>query len=114
MSPSRKPDKHQEVPTWAVILIAAAVTGARPTGWFGRLGSPGPTNVEASDLSPKGQVAHSARLPPRSYFKYAMIEPPAPRTILRNALVTSLSTPTQTGPGLSDELFELPRPPLRC
>jgi hypothetical protein len=90
----------QNVRTWTVILVAAAVTGAPalrtgPAAWAHQ----GERISKRASSHSKARSRTSARLAPSLVRQErAMIDPPRPTQILRNTWVTSLSTPAQTGP----------------
>jgi hypothetical protein len=107
----------QYVPTWTVILVAAAVTGAPalPTNAAARAHQ-GQRISKRATSHRKGWSRTSARLAPSVVSqKRAMIDPPRP-THNRPERVGHVAVATRAdGAGaLRNELIELPRPPLRC
>ena len=117
LSPSRKLGMPRHVRTWAVILVAAAVTGvpALPTSaaaWAHQ----GQRISKRATSHRKDRSRSSARLL-RSLLSQerAMIDPPRPthNSPQRVGHVAVDSRADRAG-ALRDELFELPRPPLRC
>jgi hypothetical protein len=107
----------QHVRTWAVILVAAAVTGA-PALQTGAAGWPhhGQRISNRATSHRKGRSRASARLAPSLVRQErAMIDPPRPthNSPERVGHVAVDSRADRAG-ALRAELFELPRPPLRC
>ena len=115
-SPSRKFGMPRHVRTWAVILVAAAVTGVPPCGLVLPLGL---TRANAS-RSERPLTARAARVPgpasPRARASNtAMIEPPHPTQPFPERVGhVAVDTHSDRAGALCDDLLELPRPPLRC
>jgi hypothetical protein len=108
---------RQHVRTWAVILVAATVTGAPAL----RAGSAawahqGQRISKRATSHRKGRSRTSARLAPSLVRQeHAMIEPPRPTQNSPEPIGhVAVDTRSDRVGALSDELFELPRPPLRC
>jgi hypothetical protein len=107
----------QQVRTWAVILVAAAVTGA-PALRAGAAASShqGQRISKRATSHRNGRSRTSARLAPSLVSQErAMIDPPrpAPNSPERVGHV-AVDTRADRAGALRDELIELPRPPLRC
>jgi hypothetical protein len=107
----------QHVRTWTVILVAAAVTGAPalPTSaaaWAHQ----GQRISKRATSHRKGRSPTSARLAPSLVSQErAMIDPPRPtRSSPERVGHVAVDTRADRAGALRDELFELPRPPLRC
>ena len=107
----------QYVRTWTVILVAAAVTGAPAL----------PTNAAAwahqgqriskrATSHRKGRSPTSARLAPSLVRQErAIIEPTHPtQNSPERVGHVAVDTRSDRAGALNDDLFELPRPPLRC
>jgi len=107
----------QRVRTWAVILVAAAVTGAPAlrTGAAARPHQSQRISKRAASHR-KGRSRTSARLAPSILRQErAMIDPPRPtHNSLERVGHVAVDTRADGAGALRDELFELPRPPLRC
>ncbi len=107
----------QHVRTWAVILIAAAVTGA-PALRIGAAAWPQQSQRIAKRATSrrKGRSRTSARLAPSIVRQErAMIDPPRPtHNSPERVAHVAVETRADWAGALRDELFELPRPPLRC
>jgi hypothetical protein len=108
---------RQHVRTWAVILVAAAVmgapalrSGADASAHQGQRVSKGATSHR------KGRSRASARLAPSLVRQErAMIEPPHPtQNSPERVGHAAVDTPSDRAGALCDDLFKLPRPPLRC
>jgi hypothetical protein len=105
------------VRTWAVILVAAAVTGAPAlrsgaAAWAHQ----GQRISKRATSHRKGRSSTSARLAPSLVSQErATIERrrPAHNSPKRVGHV-AVNTRADRAGALRDELFELPRPPLRC
>jgi hypothetical protein len=107
----------QRVRTWAVILVAAAVTGApalrtRAAAWPHQ----GQRISKRATSHRKGRSRTSARLAPSLVSQErAMIDPPRPtHNSPERVGHVAVDTRADRAGALRDELFELPRPPLRC
>ena len=103
--------------TWAVILVAVAVTGA-PALRFGADASAhqGQRVSKRANSHRKGRSRASARLAPSLLRQErAMIDPthPTPNSPERVGHV-AVDTRSDRAGALNDDLLELPRPPLRC
>ena len=107
----------QHVRTWAVILVGAAVTGA-PALWSGSAAWAHQDQriSKRATSHRKGRSRTSARLAPSLVRQEpAMIEPPRPtHNSPERVGHVAVDTRSDRAGALSDELFELPRPPLRC
>jgi hypothetical protein len=117
LSPSRKLGMPQHVRTWAVILVAAAVTGA-PALRSGADASAhqGQRVSKRATSHRKGRSRASARLAPSLVRQErAMTEPPHPaqNSPERVGHVAVDIRSDRAGAPCGD-LLELPRPPLRC
>jgi hypothetical protein len=103
--------------TWAVILIAAAVTGA-PALRSGADASAhqGQRVSKRATSHRKGRSRASARLAPSLvHQERAMIEPPHPtQNSPERVDHVVVDIRSDRAGALSDDLLELPRPPLRC
>jgi hypothetical protein len=107
----------QQVRTWAVILVAAAVTGA-PALRTGAAAWPhqGQSVSKRATSHRKGRSPTADRLAPSLVGQErAMIDPPrlTDNSPERVGHVT-VDTRADRASALRDELIELPRPPLRC
>ena len=107
----------QHVRTWAVILVAAAVTGAPAlragaAAWAHQ----GQHISKRATSHRKGRSRTSARLAPSLVRQErAMIEPPRPtHNSPERVGHVAVDTRSDRAGALRDELFELLRPPLRC
>jgi hypothetical protein len=107
----------QRVRTWTVILVAAAVTGAPalPTSaaaWAHQ----GQRISKRATSHRKGRSRTSARLAPSLVSQeHAVIDPPRPtHNSPERVGHVAVDTRADRAGALRDELFELPRPPLRC
>jgi hypothetical protein len=107
----------QRVRTLAVILVAAAVTGdpALRTG-AAAWAQQGPRVSKRATSHRKGPSRASARLAPSlARQPRAMIEPPHPtQNSPERVGHVALDTRSDRARAVSDDRFELPRPPLRC
>ena len=117
LSPSRKLGMPRHVRTWAVIVVAAAVTGA-PALWSGADASAhqGQGVSKRATSHRKGRSRASARLAPSLVRQErAMIEPPHPtQNFPERVGHVAVDTRSDRAGALNDDLFELSRPPLRC
>jgi hypothetical protein len=107
----------QRVRTWAVILVAAAVTGA-PALRTGAAAWPHQGNriSKRATSHRKGRSRTSARLAPSLVRQErALIDPPrATHNAPERVGHVAVDTRADRAGALRNELFELPRPPLRC
>jgi hypothetical protein len=107
----------QHVRTWAVILVAAAVSAAPALrSGSAALAHQGQRISKRATSYRKGRSRTSARLAPSLVRQErAMIEPPRPtHNSPERVGHLAVDTPSDRTGALSDQLFELPRPPLRC
>jgi hypothetical protein len=107
----------QNVRTWTVFLVAAAVTGAPalrtgPAAWAHQ----GERISKRASSHSKARSRTSARLAPSLVRQErAMIDPPRPtHNSPEHVGHVPVDTRADQAGALRDELFELPRPPLRC
>jgi hypothetical protein len=107
----------QHVRTWSVILVAAAVTGAPalPTS-AAAWALHGQRISKRATSHRKGRSHTSARLAPSFVSQErAMIDPPRPtHNSPERVGHVSVDTRTDRAGAPGNELFEVPRPPLRC
>ena len=107
----------QHVRTWAVILVAAAVTGA-PALRAGADASAhqGQRVSKRATSHRKGRSRTSARLAPSLVRQErAMIEPPRPtHNSPERVGHVAVDTRSDRAGAPCGDLLELPRPPLRC
>ena len=108
----------RHVQTWAVILVAAAVTGGHPALRSGVDASAhqGQRVSKRATSHRKGRSRASARLAPSLVRQErAMIEPTHPtQNSPERVGHIAVDTRSDRAGGLCDDQFELPRPPLRC
>jgi hypothetical protein len=107
----------QQFRTWAVILVAAAVTSA-PALRAGAAAWPdqGQRISKRATTHRKGRSRTSARLAPSLVGQErAMIDPPRPTDNSPERVGhVAVDTRADRAGALRDELIEPPRPPLRC
>jgi hypothetical protein len=107
----------QHARTWAVILVAAAVTGA-PALRCGAVASGHQSQRVSKRVTShrKGRSRASARLAPSLVRQErAMLEPSHPtQNSPERIRHVAVDTRSDRAGALSDDLFELLRPPLRC
>ena len=107
----------RHVRTWAVIVVAAALTGA-PALRSGADASAhlGQGVLKRSTSHRKGRSRASARLAPSLVRQErAMIEPPHPtQNFPERVGHVAVDTRSDRVGALCGDLLELPRPPLRC
>jgi hypothetical protein len=117
VSPSRKFGMARHIRTWAVIVVAAAVTGA-PALRSSADGSAhqGQRVSKRATSHRKGRSRASTRLAPSLVRQErAMIEPTHPtQNSPERVGHVAVDTRSDRAGALNDNLFELPRPPLRC
>ena len=103
--------------TWAVILVVAALTGAPALRSGADASAHQGQGVSKRAMSHrKGRSRASARLAPSLVRQErAMIEPPHPtQNSPERVGHVAVDTRSDRAGALNDDLFELPRPPLRC
>ena len=107
----------QHVRTWAVILVAAAVMAA-PALRSGADASAqqGQGVSKRATSHRKGRSRASARLAPSLVRQQrAIVEPTRPtQNSPERVGHVAVDTRSDRAGALNDDLFELPRPPLRC
>jgi hypothetical protein len=117
LSPSRELGMPQHVRTWTLILVVAAVTGAPALRSGAAAGAHQGQRVSKRATSHrKGRSRASVPLA-LSLMRQerAMIEAPHPTQNSPERVGHVVVDTRSDRPGaLSDDLFELPRPPLRC
>ena len=117
LSPSSKLGMRRHVRTWAVILVAAAVTGA-PALRSGAEASDhqGQRVSKRATSHRKGRSRASAVLAPSLVRQErAMTEPPHPtQNSPERVGHAAVETRSDRAGALCDDLLKLPRPPLRC
>jgi hypothetical protein len=107
----------QHVRTWAVILVAAAVTAAPALRTSAAAcANQGQRISKRATSHRKGRSRTSARLAPSLVRQErATIDPPRPtRNSPERVGHVAVDTRAERAGALRDELFKLPRPPLRC
>ena len=104
------------VRTWTVILVAAAVTGVPALPTSAAWAHQGQRISKQATSHRKGRSRTSAQLaPPLVSQELAMIDPPRPtQSAPERVGHVAVDTRADRAGALRDELFERPRPPLRC